>query len=85
MRDMNKQVKMLCSICGNDQFSAIDDSIEDLFGAQDETEIKCSDCGRVVTKAQLIEENAEVIDGNVEEFKKEIMKEFKKDIGKMFR
>lgn len=85
MKDMIKQVKIICSICGNDQFSAVDESIEDLFNAPDVTELKCSDCGRVVTKAVLIEENAEVIEAHIEEFQEEIIKELKKDIGKMFK
>jgi hypothetical protein len=37
--------------------------------------VKCSDCGRLTTKEQLFEENSENIDANVEDFKKEIMKE----------
>ena len=81
MKNMNKNIGMICSICGNDQFTTIDESIEDMMEAPDDTKIKCSDCGRVVTKAQLIEENAEVIDAHVEE----LLKEWKKDIGKLFK
>lgn len=85
MKDMSKQVKLICSICGNDQFSIVNENIEDLHDAPDETEIKCSDCGCVVTKAILIEENAEVISGHMEDFKKDIFKAFEKDINKLFK
>lgn len=82
---MEKYITLRCSVCGNDQFSAVDDSIEDLQDAPDETEVKCSDCGRLTTKEQLFEENSEIIDANVEDFKKEIMKEVKKEFKKMFK
>lgn len=76
---------MKCSVCGNDQFSTIDDSIEDMLKAADETEVKCSDCGRVITKEQLIEENSHIIDANIDDFKDEIMKQLQKDFKKMFK
>jgi uncharacterized Zn finger protein len=82
---MSKQVKMICSVCGNDQFALVDENIEDLFDAPDETEIKCSDCGHVVTKEILIEENAEGITAHMDEFKKEIVKKFEKEFNKFFK
>ena len=85
MKDTSKQIKMICSICGNDQFTIVDGSVEDLFNALDETETKCTDCGRVVTKTVLIEENAEVISAHMEEFKKEIVMKFEKDLNKLFK
>lgn len=48
-------ISLKCSVCGNDHFSAVDERSEDLQDAADEAEIKCFDCGRVVTKEQLIE------------------------------
>jgi tRNA U54 and U55 pseudouridine synthase Pus10 len=85
MKDIEKIVSMRCVVCGNDQFSSVDESIEDMQNALDETEVKCSDCGRVTTKEQLIEENSEIIDANMEDFKEEIMKELQKDIKKLFK
>lgn len=85
MRDMEKGVSMKCSVCGNDQFSTIDETIEDLQVAPDETEVKCSDCGRVTTKEQLIEENSHIIDANIEDFKEEIISQLEKDFKKMFK
>jgi len=85
MKDMEMNISLKCSVCGNDQFSVVDESIEDLLNAPDETKVKCSDCGRVTTKKQLIEENSQIIDANVEDFKDEIMKQLGKDIKKMFK
>lgn len=85
MRDMEITISLKCSICGNDQFSAIDESIHDIEEAVDEVEIRCSDCGRVTTKAQLLEENSHIIDANIEDFKEDIIKEIQKDFKKMFK
>ena len=85
MKDLEKSISMKCSICGNDQFSTVDESIEDVQNAPDEAEVKCSDCGRVITKEQLIEENKHIIDANIEDFKGEIVKQLKKDFKKMFK
>jgi len=85
MKDMEKKINMKCGICGNDQFSTVDETIEDLLNASNDAEIRCSDCGRVITKEQLIEENRHIIDVNVEDFKKEIFKEIQKDFQRRFR
>ncbi|MBC8059339.1 MAG: hypothetical protein H7Y18_01595 [Clostridiaceae bacterium] len=82
---MEMRISMKCSVCGNDQFSNVDKSIEDLLNAHEETEVKCSDCGLVITKEQLIEENSHIIDANAEDFKDEIVKQLQKDIKKMFK
>lgn len=78
-------ISMKCSVCGNDQFSIVDESIEDMLNAPEETEVKCSDCGRVTTKEQLIEENNHIIDANIEDFKDEILKQLQKDLKKIFK
>jgi uncharacterized Zn finger protein len=85
MNDMEMSISMKCSVCGNDQFSTVDECIEDMMNAPDETEVKCSDCGRVTTKEQLIEENSDIIDANVGDFKDEIVKQLQKDFKKMFK
>lgn len=68
MKNMEKSISMKCSVCGNDQFSTVDESTEDMMNAPDETEVKCSDCGRIITKEQLIEENSHIINANIEDF-----------------
>lgn len=85
MEDMEKSISMNCSVCGNDQFSIVDERINDLKSAPDETEVKCSDCGQVTTKEQVIQDNSYKIDANIDDFKKEIIKQLKKDIKKRFK
>jgi uncharacterized Zn finger protein len=79
------KISMKCSVCGNDQFSTIDETFGELLDASDDTKVKCSDCGRITTKEQLIEENSNIIDANVEDFKEEIMKQLQKDLKRMFK
>lgn len=85
MKDLSRKVTLYCSVCGNDQFSTLDDGIDDLMEAPDSTKIKCSDCGRVFTKAELIEENQNVINANIEDIKNEAMKELEKELAKAFK
>ena len=72
-------------MCANDQFSTVDDTIDDLMDAPNETLIKCSDCERVVTKEELIDENSHIIEANIEDFKKDIVKEVEKEIKKALK
>ena len=78
-------VKLFCKVCGNDQFSAIEESIIDINEVADENEWKCSDCQRIATKRQIIEENKDVIDANMEELKKEAIKELEKELKKILK
>lgn len=85
MKDLSRSVSLLCPVCGNDQFSAVDNDFEDLSDAPDETRVKCSDCGAIRTKAELIEENQEIINANIEDIKKEAISEIEKELKKAFK
>jgi len=85
MKNMERTITLKCSVCGNDQFSTVDETIEDLMDAPGETLIKCSDCGRIVTKEELLKENSYIIDANVEDFKKDLIKSTEKDLKKIFK
>lgn len=85
MKNIEKSIKLICHTCGNDQFLAIDDQIEDLMSASDETQIKCSDCGVVVTKEQLIENNQLIIDANMQDIQNDFVKELEKKLSKLFK
>lgn len=85
MKEMEKRIIMKCSVCGNDQFSVIDETIDDLLNAPDGTMVKCSDCGRVTSKGQLLEENQHIIAANFEDFKQEIMDQIRKDLKRVLK
>jgi len=85
MKNMQMTICLKCSVCGNDQFSSIDENIQDISDVESDVEVKCSDCGRIVTKEELLEENSYIIESNLEDFKDEIMKSIKKDFKKIFK
>ena len=82
MKDLNRSVSLICSICGNNQFSALGHDGGEFAKFSKAPFYKCSDCGRLTSKEQLIEENQEVINANIEVIKKEAVDEIKKELQK---
>lgn len=82
MKDISRNVTLVCPLCGNDQCSSIDCELSSLKEAPGETRIKCSDCGRITTKDILIEENQEIINANIEDIKKKQYLMLKKKLKK---
>jgi len=80
MKDLSRNVTLYCDVCGNDQFATLDEISCELSEAPDETKIQCSDCQKVFTKAELLEVNQAVIDANLEDIKKEAVKELEKEL-----
>lgn len=78
MKDMKMTIELKCAICGNDQFSMSDEKSLDM-------NIKCSDCGRTVTKEEFLEENQYIIDANIKDFKEDVVRNIKKNIKKIFK
>lgn len=85
MKDLSRNVTLFCNVCGNDQFSTLDEITCELKEAPDETKVKCSDCGKIFTKAELLEVNQEVINANIEDIKNEAVKEFEKELAKALK
>ena len=89
MKDLSRQVTMLCPVCGNAQFESLDKRFEDLSDAPDEVRLRCSDCGSVFTKEELLRENAEQIDlavgAIIKDAKGEIEKELEKKVEKKLK
>ena len=75
MKDLTRQVALLCPTCGNDQFEYSDDEEDE---SDDSSIIRCSDCGFECTKTEIIEMNQELINNNIEEVQEELMKELMK-------
>jgi hypothetical protein len=85
MKNFEMNVSLQCSVCGNDQFSTVDESIIDMHDAPEDTLIRCSDCQRIMTKEQLVEENSHIINANMEDLKEQAIKEIEKELKKMFK
>lgn len=79
MKDLDRQVSMICSVCGNDQFAG------DENDSSDNATYQCSDCGKIYTKAELIAENEEKINAAVEEIADEAVAEIEKQLKKAFK
>lgn len=85
MKDLSRNVTFFCDVCGNDQFSTLDEVKCELSEAPDETRVQCSDCGKVFTKAELLEVNQEVLNANLEEIQNEAIKEMEKMLSKALK
>lgn len=85
MKDISRNVAMLCPLCGNDQFSSVDEEFDELKDAPGTAKIKCSDCNSVYTKDEIIEANAEKIDIAAEEMVQGAIKEFEKELKKAMK
>lgn len=83
MKDLNRSVSLICSICGNNQFSALGYDGEKFAKFSEAPYYKCYDCGRLISKKQLMGENQEVINANIEEIKNEAVDEMKKELQKL--
>lgn len=82
MKDLSKKISLLCGVCGNSQFMALDCNGEEFLEFSKAPVYKCSDCGREISREQLIEENQEMIDANLNDIKIEAVNELKKELQK---
>lgn len=87
MKDLSRKVSLHCPVCGNTMFSNVDESNDNtnLSEASGSTLFKCSDCGKIISKDDLIKANESTINANVEDMKNEAIKEFEKEIKKIFK
>ena len=81
MTDKFRNVELVCSICGCNDF-VLDQNLQEM---PDDQVIKCADCGKIYTKAELIAENLGRIDANINEMVDDALKDIKKVIKKNFR
>ena len=84
MKDIEKNISLRCSVCGNDHFESI--FANDNMSEDSETNrFRCSDCGAVYTKSELIEVNGEALDIATDEIVDEALKNFEKDFKKAMK
>ena len=72
-----RSVKLLCPTCGEDQFSF---EHEGAFAP-----VGCANCGRQMTRDDLIRENSEVIEHSVAEMGQEVAADLSKELNKSLR
>jgi len=85
MKNMSRNITLLCPICGNSQFESLDEKNEEFGDASDQARYKCSDCGSIFTKEQLMEENSEKINIAIDEMKDDVLNEFEKELKKALK
>lgn len=78
----SRNITLYCPNCGNDQFSTLDNDVDE---PSDDTKYQCSDCKLIITKAELIESNQDIINANIEDIKQEAIKEIEKTLKKAFK
>ena len=73
--DRSRNVQMQCPTCAATDFD-YDDTSEFVI---------CASCGLEISKDELIESNSENIHLNMEEMKKEITQDVRKELSKIFK
>lgn len=73
-RDYCRDVMLLCPVCGNSQFETLS-----------EQSFKCSDCKTEFDKDELVLQNSASTDAHLEDMKKEIIDDIRKDFKKILK
>ena len=76
---LNRTVTLLCPTCGGSDMESRGDS------HQESELLKCNSCGLELSRDDLINSNQENINTNIDEVKKEAVKEAKSEIEKMLK
>ncbi|MGG6101254.1 ECs_2282 family putative zinc-binding protein [Pantoea allii] len=71
----NRNIILLCPVCGNSEMEHVEES----------EIVRCIDCGKELTKDELIQENGASIDAHVNEIKKELTHDIEKQLKDMFK
>ena len=82
--DFSQEVVLICRACGNDQFE-FDVPDGDLVNAPNSAIFKCTHCGLVTTKADLIADNSESISAAVDDMVTDVKTVITKEIEKAFK
>lgn len=73
----DRSVILFCATCAGTSFEYDD--------ADESSPVRCVGCDRIFTRAELLAENQEVIDGALDEFKAGIVGDFRKSLKQAFR
>lgn len=76
---LSRQVGLRCPTCGSDQFSYSEE--EDDGGST----VTCAECGRQLTRDELIHENSENLEAHAVEIANEAVSESVKQLSKSLR
>lgn len=84
MENLERNIDLLCPVCGNKMFEDLNGGNEDL--SNDESfEYRCANCNRIFTKKELLDANQLLIDETIEEMKDDVIKQIEKELKKAFK
>lgn len=84
MENLEKNVELLCPLCGNKMFENLNENIDDLSNDEN-LKYRCANCNRIFTKKELLDANQLLIDAAVEEMGNDIVKQIEKELKKAFK
>lgn len=76
----NRDITLLCPICGGTQFEHDDDDID-----AEHASFRCVSCGHEMTKDEFVHENSENIDEHVLKIGKEAVNDLAKEMKKALK
>ncbi|WP_291458269.1 hypothetical protein [Cupriavidus sp.] len=74
----DRTVQLQCPTCGGTDFASIEN-------AQVPELLKCTRCGREISRENLVSENGAHIQAHVDEVKAEVVADIKKEIANIFK
>lgn len=84
MENLERNIDLLCPVCGNKMFEDLNEGNEDL--SNDESfKYRCANCNRIFTKKELLDANQLLIDESIEEMKDDVIKQIEKELKKAFK
>lgn len=84
MENLERNIALLCPVCGNKMFEDLNEGNEDL--SNDESfKYRCANCNRIFTKKELLDANQLLIDETIEEMKDDVIKQIEKELKKAFK
>ena len=85
MENVERQIELLCGTCGNNMFEILDSNHKDLFDMPDNSEVKCSYCGRIYTKDELLQDNEGLINSNINDVILEFTRNLENELKRVFK
>ena len=75
MADVNRNINMVCPLCGNDMFSSNEDN---RINDSDDIVYRCAECKSEYLREELIQANSELIENTRDEIIDEVLADFQK-------
>lgn len=85
MENVERQIELLCGTCGNNMFEILDSNQKDLFDMPNNSEVKCSYCGRIYTKDELLQDNEGLINSNINDVILEFTRNLENELKRVFK